>query len=241
MIKINIDVSEDMVLRKIIGESIHKSLVGSPAYINNEILLNVDASPNNIILIVGKDNENDTELNVKFRSISKITEVNEDTSKDYKFSNFSNKNEVLLNSIFSSITDGLLSAQNKRVLSTSDKPLCSGCFEDKNSVWVQKFVIVFDKDLEAAIDRLLIEFGTKNILSEKSTSAFEYAQMSVDTGYAKIKDDGNTIYIFVVSKPKKMIGGDLEFLQKILYSTIHRIISSLPDKFFNDHYSDYYE
>lgn len=238
MIKINIDMSEDMVLRKVIGESIHKSLVGSPAYINNEILLNIDKDPNNIILIVGKDNENDTELNVNFRSISKIGKMNPSKdSKDYEFTNFSKKIETLLNCIFLSIGyDNLLSAQNKYKLSTSNETLYSGCFKDEDSTWAQKFIVVFDRNLEIAIDGLLRMFGIKD-LSEKSTSEFERVQMSMSTnmvGYVKIKDNSNIIYIFVVSTHKQATSRELESMQEILYSMIHRIMSSLPDKFFAD-------
>lgn len=238
MIKINIDMSKNIALKKTMGESIHMSLMGSPAYISNEILLNVDQDPNNIILLVGEDNDYNTEISVEPIPISKISE---NTSKDYKFSNFSNKIEVLLSYIFASISYSLFSAQNEYVLSTSNKPLYSGCFEDEDSVWVQKFIVVFDKDFEATMDKLLIEFGVKDILYKKSTSTFEHVQMSVDMGYVKIKDGDNTIYIFVVSKPKQMIGGNLEFLQNMLYSMIHQIISSLPDKFFTKYDPEYFE
>ena len=66
MIELVFEVPEEG--RKKIGDMIHAALAGSPAYINNEILLNTEK---NITLIIGNDNENDMTLLADLRTIIK--------------------------------------------------------------------------------------------------------------------------------------------------------------------------
>lgn len=224
MIKINIDVSKNIALKKAIGESIHMSLIGSPAYINNEILLNVDEDPNNIILIVGEDNNNDTELDVELSSVSKISEKEKNKSED-ESADFSKKIETLLNYTFSSIGDKISAPQEYMSSLISHEPLRSGCFEDKDSRWVQKFFVISDKDLEAAIDKRLSEFMIMDVSHLQSTNMI---------GYTKIKDTNKTIYVFVISMSKDMLNANFKSMHARLYLLMQRVLSSLPNEFFTN-------